>query len=201
MSRLSLATLGVLVVAGGALGAAACSKSKESAQKGGSQETPALTRGVGDPTPGTTPTPETPPSTGSTSAAAGIDDPRFHLQSNEGTLAVAMPAGAKAGTETMAKIVVTPGADFHINVEYPTKLTVDATSGVELAKPVQTAGGADKAKGDADAFGERELAFAVKLTPAAAGSYTLKGTFKFAVCDKDQCLPKKEQILIQVAAN
>lgn len=200
MSRLSLATLGVLVLAGGALGATACSKSKESAQKGGSQESPALTGGVGDPPPAR----EIAPSGGAgpaTAAPATADDARFHLQANEGTLAVTMPAGAKAGTETMAKIVVTPGADYHINVEYPTKLTVDTTAGVQLAKAVQTAGGADKAKGDADAFNERELAFAVKLTPAAPGSYTLKGSFKFAVCDKDQCLPKKELITIQVAAN
>ena len=198
MSRLSLATVGVLVLAGGALGAAACSKSKESAQRGGSQESPALTGGVGDPAPAK----EVAPGAGAApTAPATADDARFHLQANEGTLAVTMPAGAKAGAETTAKIVVTPGADYHINVEYPTKLTVDTTAGVQLAKPVQTAGGADKAKGDADAFGERELAFAVKLTPAAPGSYTLKGSFKFAVCDKDQCLPKKELITIQVAAN
>lgn len=198
MSRLSLATVGVLVLAGGALGAAACSKSKESAQRGGSQESPALTGGVGDPAPAK----EVAPGAGAApTAPVTADDARFHLQANEGTLAVTMPAGAKAGAETTAKIVVTPGADYHINVEYPTKLTVDTTAGVQLAKPVQTAGGADKAKGDADAFGERELAFAVKLTPAAPGSYTLKGSFKFAVCDKDQCLPKKELITIQVAAN
>ena len=42
--------------------------------------------------------------------------------------------------------------------------------------------------------------FAVKLTPAASGSYTINGTFKFAVCDHDQCLAKKETDRDQVAA-
>ena len=40
----------------------------------------------------------------------------------------------------------------------------------------------------------------LKLTPAKTGSYTVNASFKFAVCDKDQCLPKKEQIAIVVAA-
>ena len=42
--------------------------------------------------------------------------------------------------------------------------------------------------------------FAVKLTPAASGSYTINGDFKFAVCDRDTCLPKREPIAIAVAA-
>jgi len=69
-----------------------------------------------------------------------------------------------------------------------------------LAKDKFVAGGHDKAQGDADALDEKQLAFAVKLTPAASGSYTINGNFKFAVCDKDQCLPKQETIAIAVAA-
>ena len=61
------------------------------------------------------------------------------------------------------------------------------------------AGGADQAKGDADALDDKQLAFSVKLTPQA-GSHTISGTFKFAVCDKDTCLAKKETINIVVAA-
>ena len=47
---------------------------------------------------------------------------------------------------------------------------------------------------------EKRLAFAVKLTAAASGSYTINGNFKFAVCDRDQCLAKQETIAIAVAA-
>jgi hypothetical protein len=95
---------------------------------------------------------------------------------------------------------VTPSTGFHVNLEYPTKLTLDTTPGVTLPKAELKAGGRDKAKGDADALDEQKLAFLVHLTADKSGSYTINGSFKFAVCDKDQCLPKREPIKIVVAA-
>jgi len=95
---------------------------------------------------------------------------------------------------------VTPGRGYHVNTEYPIKLTLTQPDGLALAKATFVAGGHDNGKGDADALDEKQLAFAVKLTPAASGSYTINGSFKFAVCDKDQCLAKKETIAIAVAA-
>ena len=127
-------------------------------------------------------------------------DERSRLHAEEGKLAIDAPADAKAGAETTAKITVTPGAGYHVNTEYPIKLTLAPTDGVAVAKAEFTAGGHDKSKGDADALDEQKLTFSVKVTPAKTGSYTVNGTFKFAVCDKDQCLPKKEQIAIVVAA-
>ncbi|HEX2687659.1 MAG TPA: hypothetical protein VHN14_13630 [Kofleriaceae bacterium] len=128
-----------------------------------------------------------------------VDD-RTRLKPEEGKLAVEPPADAKAGAEAVAKIVVIPGAGYHVNTEFPTKLTLTSPQGVALAKAQLVAGGHDKAKGDADALDEQQLAFAVKLTPAASGSYTINGDFRFAVCDVSQCLPKREIIAIAVAA-
>ena len=128
------------------------------------------------------------------------DDDRFKLKPEEGKLAIEPPAEAKAGAEAVATITVTPGQGYHVNTEYPTKLTLTAPAGVTLAKDRFIAGGHDKAQGDADALDEKRLAFAVKLTPAASGSYTINGNFKFAVCDRDQCLAKQETIAIAVAA-
>lgn len=128
------------------------------------------------------------------------DDDRLRLQPQEGTLAIEPPADAKPGAEVVAKVTVTPGKGYHVNTEYPVKLTLAPPAGVTLAKADFVAGGHDKAKGDADAFDEQNLAFAVKVTPTASGSYTISGKFKFAVCDRDQCLPKKETIAITVAA-
>jgi hypothetical protein len=135
-------------------------------------------------------------------AAAGAagEDERFKLKPEEGTLAIEVPADAKAGAEAVAKITVTPGKGYHVNTEYPIKLTLAPPTGVTLARNDFTAGGHDKAQGDAAALDEKSLAFAVKLTPATSGSYTINGKFKFAVCDKDQCLAKKETIAITVAA-
>lgn len=129
---------------------------------------------------------------------AGADD-RAKLKADEGTLAIAVPADLKAGAEGAVKITVTPKPGYHVNTEYPIHLALTPTDGVKLAKAEFDAGGGDKAKGDADQLDEQNLTLSVKLTPAAAGSYTLNGTFKFAVCDKDQCLPKKEQVAIAVA--
>ena len=133
-------------------------------------------------------------------AAAGGDGDRAKLHAQEGTLAVDPPADAKAGAESTAKITVKPGAGYHVNTEYPIKLTLTAPDGVAVPKAEFIAGGHDKSKGDAEQLDEQNLTIAVKLTPAKTGSYTVNGSFKFAVCDKDQCLPKKEQIAIVVAA-
>lgn len=130
----------------------------------------------------------------------GGDDTMYRLKPDEGTLTIEAPADAKAGAEVTAKVIVTPGAKYKVNVEFPTKLTLETTTGVTFAKAEFKAGGASKAKGDADQFDEKQLTFAVKLTPSQSGSYTINGSFKFAVCDKDQCLAKKEPIAIQVAA-
>jgi hypothetical protein len=140
------------------------------------------------------------PQEGAPAQPSPADTDRSRLKPEEGKLAIEPPADAKAGAEAVAKITVTPAAGFHVNTEYPTKLTLTSPSGMTLAKAEFVAGGHDKAKGDADQMDEKQLAFAVKLTPAASGSYTINGSFKFAVCDANQCLPKKETIAITVAA-
>ena len=133
-----------------------------------------------------------------TGAPGGADSQK--LAPDEGKLAVDAPADAKAGAEATAKITVTPGAGWKVNTEFPTKLTLTAPEGVTLAKTELKMGGPSKDKGDADVFEEQQLLLGIKLTAAKSGSYTINGTFKFAVCDKDSCRPKKETIAIQVAA-
>jgi len=137
--------------------------------------------------------------TGSPEGAKGGGDDPFKLKPEEGQLAIEAPVDAKAGTEVTAKILVTPSAAYKINKEFPTKLTLETPQGVVLAKALLTAGGHDQVKGDADAFDDRQLAFTIRMTPTS-GNHTINGTFKFAVCDKDTCLAKKEQISIAVAA-
>jgi len=101
------------------------------------------------------------------------DDARYRLKPNEGTLAVEAPADAKAGSEATAKITVTPGQGYHVNTEYPIKLTLDSTAGVKLDKTEFKAGGHDKAKGDAETLDEHQLVLAVKMTADKSGSYTI----------------------------
>ncbi len=136
--------------------------------------------------------------TESTATIAGGDD-AFKLKPEEGRLQIEVPPDAKAGAEVIAKVVVIPSDKYKVNKEFPTKLTLTPPAGVAIAKAEMKAGGADESKGDADALDDRQLVFSVKLTPEA-GNHTIDGTFKFAVCDKDTCLAKKEQISIAVAA-
>ena len=139
---------------------------------------------------------------GAVTGAPPADEKRFKLQPEEGTLAVEAPADAKAGTEVVAKVIVTPTAKYKVNTEFPIQLTFQNTDGVTVAKAALKAGGMDKEKGDAETLEESKLAFNVKLTPSKSGSYTINGSFKFAVCDRagSTCLAKKEPIAIQVAA-
>jgi hypothetical protein len=123
----------------------------------------------------------------------------FHLKPEEGTLTTGKADGA-AGAAASAEIKLAPGTGFHIATDYPIKLKLLETPGVKLEKKMLTAGGRDKAQGDAATLTEQALAFAVKVTPEAAGAYEIKGTFSFGVCEKDSCHPRTQPITIQVAA-
>jgi hypothetical protein len=141
-----------------------------------------------------------PPPTGAGAGAPAGNDAAFKLKPDEGRLSIEVPADAVAGQETTARVIVTPSEKYKINFEFATKLTLDPPAEVTLAKTELKAGGQAQSRGDAEKFEEKELAFLVKLTPTTSGAHTVKGSFKFAVCDKDQCLAKKEPIEIQLAA-
>lgn len=179
--------------------AVACSKSA------GTKEKPDETLGTGQGEKIAVPTSKGAPSMTEGAAPGGgesADTKRLRLQPEEGAVAIEAPAAAKAGSEAIAKVVITASPTYKVNTEFPSKLTLENADGVTIAKAELKAGGMDKQKGDAEVFDESKLEFAVKLTPAKTGSYTINGTFKFAVCDKagSTCLPKKEPIAIQVAA-
>jgi hypothetical protein len=122
------------------------------------------------------------------------------LHADEGTITIDKAEG-KVGSELTSNITVTPSSEFHVNTDFPTKITLAPPDGVKLMKTEYTAGGSSKSQGDASAFSEKTMAFAVKATADKPGSYEIKGTFKFAVCKVDQCFPKKQPITITVAAN
>jgi hypothetical protein len=188
MSRIALAS----VLAAAALAAAGCSKSA------GNKDSPPVTNTAGTAGQETVAVPGA-GAEGAKGAPAGSEDV-YKLKPEEGQLSIEVPPDAVAGKETTARVVVTPTTKFKINFDFPTKLTLEPPADVTLAKAELKAGGQAKSQGDAEKFEEKQLAFAVKLTPTKSGTHTIKGTFKFAVCDKDQCLARKEPIAIQVAA-
>ena len=137
---------------------------------------------------------------GAVTGAASADDPKFHLKPEEGTITVDKAEG-KAGAETVGAVKLAPSTGYHIATDYPIKLTLEVPSGVKVAKTEFTAGGRNKVQGDAQTLSEQALAFAVKATADKAGAYEIKGVFKFGICEKDSCHPKKQPITITVAAN
>lgn len=161
---------------------AACGKSA-----GNQEKAPA-------PAPGPTPGPTAPVAQAGCGSA---DDPKFFLKPDEGTLTIDKVDGA-AGAEASAAVKVAPATGYHMSTDFPIKLCLEAPAGVTLAKTEFNAGKGEK--GDADAFSEQALRFAVKATAAKAGSYEIKGVFKFGVCDKESCHPKKQPVTITVAA-
>lgn len=135
-----------------------------------------------------------------TAKAAPADDARFHLRAEEGTLTIDKVEG-KAGAALVAQVVVTPASGLHIATDYPIKITLTPPSGVVVAKAELSAGGRDKAAGDAAELTEQRLRFAIAATPDKPGAYEVTGTFKFGICDKDSCHPKRQPIAIAIAAN
>ena len=126
------------------------------------------------------------------------DNPQFHLQPEEGTLTIEKVDG-KPCSDTTANVKVEPAAGYHMSMEYPIKLALEAPEGVKLPKAELTAGGSSKSAGDAKTYTEKLLEFDVKSSADKPGSYEIKGTFKFGVCDKESCHPKKQPITIQIA--
>jgi len=172
--------------------AAACAKSASNQDKAsappGDQEQIAVPGAKGGP-----------PEGAQVTGAPAPDDPRFHLKPEEGTITVDK-AEAAANSEATAAVKLAPSTGYHIATDYPIKLTLEPTQGVKLAKTEFTAGGRNKSQGDAQTLSEQALAFAVKATAEKAGAYEIKGMFKFGICEKESCHPKKQPITITVAA-
>lgn len=133
--------------------------------------------------------PETVPASGTEAPATA--EPRVKDTSYD--LALAQPAEGAAGAVMVASVKITPGKGYKVNEDYPTKLTLEATDGVAAAK--QALG-----KSDAAAFDKHQLVFDVKLTPARAGDFTVRGKLSFAVCTDATCDPKSETIAINLRA-
>lgn len=114
----------------------------------------------------------------------GETEPGYKLEIDTGE--------GKVGEEGKVTIKVVPAASWHVNLEYPTKLQVEAPSGVEVAK-------AEQGKGDAVALTEDNCEFAVTYTASEAGAKAFSGELRFAVCQEDACVPKSETLAFEVA--
>jgi hypothetical protein len=105
---------------------------------------------------------------------------------------VTPPSSAKASQALVAKVSVESKGVWHINKEFPTKLTLEQTDGISLDSAKLTA---KEAK-----IADKSAEFDVKFKATSPGKKEIKGTLKFAVCDeaKTSCVPKTESVVIAV---
>lgn len=100
------------------------------------------------------------------------------------------PVVAKVGQGVRARLVVTPGPGYKMNHEYPHKVTLAALEGVAVTAPSAPTSLDDNA-----------LVFDIGVTAEKAGSHTLTGQAKFAVCTPQTCDPKKVDVALSITAS
>lgn len=108
------------------------------------------------------------------------------------SLTITPPVETSVGAEGTVKITVVPKAPWHMNLDYPTSLAVNAPKDVTVPK-------AEQRKDDAVRLDEGQAEFGVAFTAAVAGDKTFTGELKFAVCQDDACAPVTEEIQFKVA--
>lgn len=96
------------------------------------------------------------------------------------TVDVELAPQTARGREAIAHVRVRPKAPWHMNLDYPAKLRLQAPADVELVAPVLR-------KDDAQRFDDQALEFSVLFTPKADGARTIEGQLDFAVCGDDAC--------------
>jgi hypothetical protein len=109
-------------------------------------------------------------------AVAAPAGPRFDV-------AIEAPTRGTKGSAGEARIVVSPRAPWHVNLDYAPKLTVTPTTGVEFDRVEQRADQA--ARFDADG-----LAFVLPFRMQDKGAKHIAGELHFAMCANDACAPE-----------
>jgi hypothetical protein len=104
---------------------------------------------------------------------------------------VQAPVSAKKDEKAKTTLHFQGEGRFHVNVDYPVKLTITAPSGVKVEKATQT-------HKDAVKFEKEGADFAVEFTPSETGKKSFTGEMKFAVCTATECAPSFEKIAFDV---
>jgi hypothetical protein len=113
-------------------------------------------------------------------AVAGVGEPGYVLD-------VELPPQATRGQETIAHVRVRPTAPWHMNLDFPVKLRLQAPADVELVAPILR-------KDDAQRYDDQALEFSVLFTPQARGPRKIQAELDFAVCGDAACGPITESI-------
>ncbi len=101
----------------------------------------------------------------------------FYVASLEGE------EGYAAGDEGRFAVRFTGAGEYHLNSEFPTRITIEAPDALTLPK-------AELRGGDAAEFTEEAARFDVPFTAAEAGEHQVRAKVEFAVCNPQTCIPQ-----------
>ncbi len=112
-----------------------------------------------------------------------------HFEGKHFTLDVPAPAGCAKGQPCSFVAKLTATGAFHVNKEYPYKLTMTAVPGVEfLGNDVAARTVFSKHGGDFTVSGEKSGTMVVRYQPKVSGPVNFTGTLKLSVCNASTCL-------------
>jgi len=105
----------------------------------------------------------------------------------------AKPTKAKVGEHAALHVELKAKNGFHVNAEYPHKLSVDAVpAGLRIEKT-------ELARGDAS-LDDGSLRFDVDAVAEKPGRYSVQAKLKTSVCDEKHCILKSEKVTLKLVA-
>lgn len=96
-----------------------------------------------------------------------------------------------AGQLASFAIALEAREQWHLNQDYPTKVTVQGPGTVAFPR-------AELAKGDAASWGEDAARFDVPFTPSETGEHPVQATVKFAICTEETCIPTERTLALKL---
>ena len=100
----------------------------------------------------------------------------------------------RAGHPGAVSVELEGRGGWHVNQDYPFKVTVSAAPGVKLDKDVI-------AKADAQEFTDDRVRAEVGVTPSAAGDHDVECLVAFAMCTDENCVIEKRTVAATLAVN
>lgn len=98
-----------------------------------------------------------------------------------------LDTAAQAGKEQQAELRIVPREGYKVNLDYPTRIKLQASAGTRLTAE-------SLSKGDALELSKEVARFPVRYVPSSPGKAELKAEVRFSVCNDKQCDLAKEEI-------
>ena len=130
--------------------------------------------------------------TANVAAGSHVDGKNFKLDM--------APAGdCKAGTACQVTVKLEALGEYHINKDYPYKLTLNAAPNVVfLGRDPAGVLTFSKSAGDFQIIEEHVATMTARLKPSAKGTTSLTGIYKMSVCSESNCQLEQAKIFLDL---